>query len=211
MLQQICFTFSGKTSTILQKADIEVIDRNTCSNIYGSISQRMICAGNLKGGVDSCQVMSYSGGPFKCINWDTWRRVVAVLFSQMSWDFFNTEPFVLWFKLQGDSGGPLVYLSSSKWNLVGVVSWGDGCARENRPGVYSNVDNMLNWIYSVIEVLHANKGTSIFTGFSYISFFVFFFYFFRKTLDVPLWLEPLDGFQAVSPETERLWSSKFLF
>ncbi|XP_043976577.1 transmembrane protease serine 4a isoform X2 [Gambusia affinis] len=97
---------NGKTSTILQKADIEVIDRKTCSNIYGSISQRMICAGNLKGGVDSCQ---------------------------------------------GDSGGPLVYLSSSKWNLVGVVSWGDGCARENRPGVYSNVDNMLNWIYSVIE------------------------------------------------------------
>lgn len=47
---------------------------------------------------------------------------------------------------QGDSGGPLVTKSGDDYLLVGVVSWGEGCARPNKYGVYSKVNSVANWI-----------------------------------------------------------------
>uniref|UniRef100_A0A4W4F4I9 Transmembrane serine protease 4a n=1 Tax=Electrophorus electricus TaxID=8005 RepID=A0A4W4F4I9_ELEEL len=57
---------------------------------------------------------------------------------------------------QGDSGGPLVYFNS-EWMLVGVVSWGVGCAKTGYPGVYSNVGQMLNWVYSGVCITYQRK------------------------------------------------------
>lgn len=44
---------------------------------------------------------------------------------------------------QGDSGGPIV--DSSK-TLLGLVSWGAGCAQPNYPGVYARVAALLPFI-----------------------------------------------------------------
>mgnify|MGYP000555744506 CR=1 FL=1 len=44
---------------------------------------------------------------------------------------------------QGDSGGPII---DSNGVQVGLVSWGIGCARQDRPGVYSRVSTIDRWL-----------------------------------------------------------------
>jgi secreted trypsin-like serine protease len=46
----------------------------------------------------------------------------------------------------GDSGGPLITYEENNEVLVGIVSWGIGCAEATHPGVYTDIRNYYSWI-----------------------------------------------------------------
>ncbi len=51
----------------------------------------------------------------------------------------------------GDSGGPLITRAGpTGYLLVGVVSFGDGCGKSGRPGVYARVSTYRDWIFSTV-------------------------------------------------------------
>ena len=49
---------------------------------------------------------------------------------------------------QGDSGGPLTTRTQADtvWSVIGITSWGDGCARPGTYGVYTRLSRYLGWI-----------------------------------------------------------------
>jgi trypsin len=51
---------------------------------------------------------------------------------------------------QGDSGGPLQRLADGK--LIGIVSFGMGCAKKEYPGIYAKVSSVRGWIRTVAKV-----------------------------------------------------------
>lgn len=99
----------GPGSYVLQYARVPVVNQAVCNEqLEGSVTDRMLCAGYARGGIDACQM---------------------------------------------DSGGPLVVDEK----LVGIVSWGVGCARPNKPGVYTRVSELIDWVQTTLAEQYADS------------------------------------------------------
>jgi secreted trypsin-like serine protease len=66
---------------------------------------------------------------------------------------------------QGDSGGPLFVETPQGDVLVGVTSWGEGCARSGVYGVWARLSQLNDWIdnnidYNSLEFVDAVNGDS---------------------------------------------------
>lgn len=54
----------------------------------------------------------------------------------------------------GDSGGPLLCRGPraiDPWKIYGITSFGDGCGKMNKFGIYTKLPNYIDWILSVMN------------------------------------------------------------
>lgn len=61
---------------------------------------------------------------------------------------------------QGDSGGPLIIKENNTSKLIGIVSWGAGCAEPYFPGIYTNVQMYLDWIKKKTAIIISNENNT---------------------------------------------------
>ncbi|CAF2120793.1 unnamed protein product [Rotaria magnacalcarata] len=102
-------SFGGRPSTSLKQVVLPILETTKWPcNIYVTYSQGQICAGQLSGGIDTCQA---------------------------------------------DSGGPLmVENADSRWEIIGITSFGKLCGNANTPGIYTRVGTYNNFIRSIINL-----------------------------------------------------------
>lgn len=65
---------------------------------------------------------------------------------------------------QGDSGGPLYVTRGGQDILLGATSWGEGCARAGKYGVWTKLANAKDWIKEIapnVTFMNAANGATV--------------------------------------------------
>ncbi|XP_041980583.1 transmembrane protease serine 11B-like [Aricia agestis] len=109
-----------ETTTELRAGDLDIINNNDCDRFLRPMCNRLWC------GLQEHQMCAgkLAGGVDAC---------------------------------QGDSGGPLQAkinlhpaIKGKMYYLLGVTSFGFGCARANTPGVYTRISSFVDWIEPIV-------------------------------------------------------------
>lgn len=128
---------------------VPIIPRNKCDTFY---------VGGIRDG------MFCAGYP------EGGRDSCQVLLTYLLLIFCSIMPF-----FKGDSGGPL----ACQGVLYGIVSWGEGCAEEGKPGVYADVAYYRKWILSE-GLRKVSGGHDKHSGNNYILLISFYFIYYAK-------------------------------
>ena len=125
----------GLNSPSLREVAIPMVPNDDCRTKYHKdkefinhiFDNTVMCAGTKQGGRDSCQVSN---------------EINQKVFMSRSTNHINFS------RNQGDSGGPLMWSETQEtpYSLIGIVSYGKGCASPDFPGVYTRVSAYLDWI-----------------------------------------------------------------
>ena len=118
----------GKYPINLLMVKVNLIPTSTC-RLWGGfyLNKYKQCAGFEEGGIDSCQ--GDSGGPLVC----------KLDRSQ------SNKLYFIFCKTLGYFG-----LLDNRFTLWGTTSYGRGCARPRRPGIYAKTVTILSWIKRLI-------------------------------------------------------------
>lgn len=130
--------FSSALSETLRYVHVPILNKVTCQRWYSGLNiidfETMLCAGLKEGGKGPCY--GDGGGDFK------------------DYKMENTDNLSIYKLLLG----PL--LKKDTHELVGLASFGVGCAQPNYPAVYTNIPKFMGWIESKCLGCFARCGVS---------------------------------------------------